>query len=1026
MSNIYWVCAYAFERAEECIFVYGYATEAEGQTTGQWTRRNVTAGKSRYWRVQLYGTFLEEKELERWRNELQGGSVEMELRGGEKVTLMCPPLTARPPVYGFPHDHPDTSSTPKSLSDQLALIEALWQVNKEALFQRVLPPEQWTQADAVPIIRRVLETLREDTGIQFDRKEAGRFGNFEVVRYLFGDYRNGDGVSIATVKETNNNNKAHMIMSRGIEVHLAPPIAEATRLTIGCRLYNGLNTLLIDQISSWSGTKKGPEDKVLFMADEPISAYEVNIWNEEGTLVAHEKHYLMRSIEIGMNIHGQQKRVMGPWLNMLPEHLKERASIVPSSREETIRIGDNLEDPWVEAERTVEAWIHNWCGEGGRGQGDDRWFRNGVDGQVEALEAIRSLCSRREIQRIVIYDPYFGPHSIDFLLARLGPVAPITIVTSCVEGIDPDENVSRDGAAADPSNELANMCERNRETLPQKCRIISVENAMRSDRQFHDRYVKLVTEHGVEVWSLSNSLNSAARRYPLLLTKVSPTATIELDAYLLALENGNLAAWGKKDARSVVIWEQQTVRARTLPEHPVDEEGRQIFPGCEWVSEAVRRIGGKFVRNDSISSWRLCDGDEGNVAVSIMRELITVAPTLVEAMRAGAWWAYYGGPNVENYSLGNDKAEACTELLEHWLVETKKEMMWAATFEPLKERQTMRDALGRVYTLLQFPDSWSRYRYDAVGRWCVSMLWMVRPTVIINMIVTSRSMPLLTLLLEELYWDCDEEHIRILISSDEGVLRSLGACLSWKKGSEYFVELSRSVGWSAGDILYNLIGLPLIDYAGDIREFQNYGEIDPELWKGACSSEKFFYSDLVRLMKSESRGAHVYTMRRLADVCPLKEVKMSLLEDIIRTTVEPLMESRPQCAVPAIYNWPKEAEIFAISMWQQHQDNAGMLYVHNCLEHLPLGPWSKPLLRSSNYQLWSMLAGHILFGLVLGIAIVEYAPDEERRKIAKAALALRFQKLWSQRLLPEIRKYGDFYGLLPVIENFVTHEKKGH
>jgi hypothetical protein len=79
-----------------------------------------------------------------------------------------------------------------------------------------------------------------------------------------------------------------------------------------------------------------------------------------------------------------------------------------------------------------------------------------------------------------------------------------------------------------------------------------------SDQQFHDRYVLIEHEgddqiHEKEVWILTNSLSSIAKRFPLVICKAPPETSHEIANYLAKLQAGNLPE--RPDLRAQTVWE---------------------------------------------------------------------------------------------------------------------------------------------------------------------------------------------------------------------------------------------------------------------------------------------------------------------------------------------------------------------------------------------------------------------------------------------------------------------------------------
>jgi hypothetical protein len=102
---------------------------------------------------------------------------------------------------------------------------------------------------------------------------------------------------------------------------------------------------------------------------------------------------------------------------------------------------------------------------------------------------------------------------------------------------------------------------------------------------------------------------------------------------------------------------------------------------------------------------------------------------------------------------------------------------------------------------------------------------------------------------------------------------------------------------------------------------------------------------------------------------------------------------------------------YAESLWDLHGDQAANRFVVDLLDTLDFRGVDAPLLRTRDYSGWSDQLNGLLWGLLLGIAVVKHAPLEHR----PAAMAHLFPQL--RRRLAGFRaglwhRYGDPYSLL--------------
>jgi hypothetical protein len=342
-----WICLFAVETADQRWLFYGCSTRAAGLQTGDWFEKELGADHGR-WRLLRYTRIADDQALASLRTGFSSGpKTVLPLRKGRHLEINHGPLLSRPEVYAVPRVI-DSSGTPVSLSDQLAMIGASWQVAPDAFIDAAFPPTSFLMSQRQEAMFRVLDLMRQDTGIDFLGRDAGRLGNFEVIRYLAGSYDILDGLQCRPEMTTPAADGA--AEERALLVWIEPPLADRGQLRVGCRLFNGhsgaYRTLLIDEIRLWPTADGAP---LRFCPVEPFSSSELSVWGEDGRLLARQEQSVLRGVDLELRIANVTRMVSTPWDEKLPLHLRRIVAEATAWSRTNARLGDYQGDPWVVA-----------------------------------------------------------------------------------------------------------------------------------------------------------------------------------------------------------------------------------------------------------------------------------------------------------------------------------------------------------------------------------------------------------------------------------------------------------------------------------------------------------------------------------------------------------------------------------------------------------------------------------------------------------------------------------------------------
>ena len=139
---------------------------------------------------------------------------------------------------------------------------------------------------------------------------------------------------------------------------------------------------------------------------------------------------------------------------------------------------------------------------------------------------VRAYIEQSSVCKAVIADPYFSARAAEKLLTRIQRTdLELEIITS-LGSLDPD------------TNQKSNVCEETRAFLQRTAPLLHnnllVRNLTRGEKGvFHDRYLIRYHKDGtIDGFLLSNSLNSMAQKFPLVIAPLEHRVCMEVCEYL--------------------------------------------------------------------------------------------------------------------------------------------------------------------------------------------------------------------------------------------------------------------------------------------------------------------------------------------------------------------------------------------------------------------------------------------------------------------------------------------------------------
>ncbi len=199
-----------------------------------------------------------------------------------------------------------------------AFCASLFSLNKGDLF----PIEYDTLKDSQ--IKKCLECLEKDTGIQFTGSDCGRLGNIEFLNLPFSDDYENSLVSINTILVPDSNGKMRhgrvLNTAKGVSIKVNNVLMpNGTKLLVHCCIRN-THAIVFDQIKEVEIYRGSCCSE--FVTDEQVSDFDVAIWKleEDGSWALYYKN--------GWAVWGRRKE---SWSNSLDEVKKVVSSLFSKS-----------------------------------------------------------------------------------------------------------------------------------------------------------------------------------------------------------------------------------------------------------------------------------------------------------------------------------------------------------------------------------------------------------------------------------------------------------------------------------------------------------------------------------------------------------------------------------------------------------------------------------------------------------------------------------------------------------------------
>jgi hypothetical protein len=650
----------------------------------------------------------------------------------------------------------------------------------------------------------------------------------------------------------------------------------------------------------------------------------------------------------------------------------------------------------------------------------------------------------------VIADPYVDRTVVESLLVRVPDLKEVVILASHTRSTRPPEPrwpaIARLMATVeaqirrlcriqaptplrpDPAIGLVEACEHYRERLPARVRVLNLESTTGQGQQFHDRYVLVDGDGGLEVWVLTNSLSMLARRFPLLITKVDHELARQVAAYLDSLERGTIQ--DRPELLATDLWVKPTPAGAP---QAADAGGPLVVPGGDWQSEVLRLLipdvetGSRLERAlergllereavPGTTTWRVPDNQRGAVTHTISRRLQTGAGVAADLLPVLARWAYHGGPELDDYALGSwvvePAAASVRRFLDRRLGLVPQDSLLPESIDPVRmslSHQAPMDLLVGAAPEIDFH---------------AQLLWRLGPARLIGLLDETRDRQLFN-------WLCANAHSltpdqrQALLQSRLATVRALGILILWDRDSirpgsgaaplaQCLSDLATEMtltGIPPLDIFLSLVSLGTAE-AGTVSEFQTAASLVTRHHPGSLDSAA--RSRLTALLAKSHPLHTIVRVSALAGACPVAD--QAELDRWCFSELRKHLPLRGQPPPPKGGAAPKcgdraVSEAVAHSLRRLHGPDAPAQVISQVIGALDFLGADAPLYPTRNFTAWNDHLDGLLWGLQFAACFWDSSPPAERgaafQRLAPEVLQrlLKFRPgLW--------QRYPDFRNLL--------------
>ena len=482
----------------------------------------------------------------------------------ERVTLKSPQLYKREQLLYS--DDEEQQTVPIS---EFCYLSEFWNREKHSLLSEI---QNEFSADGRTRYEQTLELLewaKCNCGIDFCM-DGRRFGNYEVY------YRTPENSSF----------EIDIHKDQGLRVTTIRKRKDfAEDIIVNC-IGKYKDYVICNQTQVWPANKK----EIYFEANEPMTSVVVHAWNAAtGKLIVSQSIALMMGLSIISRWGGTPYQIGDSWTNKLLHSAAKSSELIRTqlmkvqriTTDRAISIRSEHESVLDEAMEDGYSLFKDYQGKKETGA----FISNApTTGEIDSFLQVRAYIEQSSVCKAVIADPYFSARAAEKLLTRIQRTdLELEIITS-LGSLDPD------------TNQKSNVCEETRAFLQRTAPLLHnnlvVRNLTRGEKGvFHDRYLIRYHKDGtIDGFLLSNSLNSMAQKFPLVIAPLEHRVCMEVCEYLNSLSDSDIQQQKPRALRisNEVLFSSETYRCQVQSETSAESAAERYLR--QWYDELSNQI----------------------------------------------------------------------------------------------------------------------------------------------------------------------------------------------------------------------------------------------------------------------------------------------------------------------------------------------------------------------------------------------------------------------------------------------------
>lgn len=666
---MYLINLYTFYRKSNNFhgLVYGFALDVGESNPADWRQYNIDGTSA--WKLRCFWSTIDSNQLD---NLLDNAKAKGHLVVNK--SLITVPKWLQRPVVLLPSRN-ELHEGKKALTNRMSRARIYYATNKINYFENLFYPNNIT-SDVVKttMLKKLEDNIAEESGIRLFSDDSDRFGNMEIYNSLdSGSLLEPSSFHVKVLKKSKNHpdypcqKEPHAI---GIKIWCEDKLKQHMPLLVNASWYSDSSnrrTLLMDEFKQL----RCPGQVVTFTCEEPPSFFELKIWSTEGQLLYRSRNPLLRCIQTDIIVNTCSMKVIDSWSKKLPAKYRDTVEGVEPFSKETLYIGGNTFEPWLAECESFSRYLHDIFASNAPCPSKSQFFPGTQEGEVEFFKYLQALLEEAGVKKATFIDPFFGIDAASRILTRISNQhVEAEVITSLVD-IQKSEDANSENVK---HCEMASFLKQNASLLPDNLKVLNIQNESATEQQFHDRFLLLEKEDGLQGWILGNSYHSQAQRYPAVMVELPNDVLKEVEDYVEGLRSGKVA--GRKEARCVVIWDSCN-RNKSC-----NEKNQEILPGnlqglqgwdeivdafsvsASNPREALQKIIDLeyFKSNSQRNSWEVKEEKKNEICSSIkdytMRLLGSSNPDYNKIdvfFKALAHWIYLGsGFSVKDIIVGGN------------------------------------------------------------------------------------------------------------------------------------------------------------------------------------------------------------------------------------------------------------------------------------------------------------------------------------------------------------------------------------